>query len=55
MKRIGQCIQTVRVTGTVRQPAQQQTEYAQLFVKRRVRSSEARTGSQVPESSSSTR
>ena len=36
MKRIGQCIQTVRVTGTVRQPAQQQTEYAQLFVKRRV-------------------
>ena len=36
VKRIGQRIQTVRVTGTVRQPAQQQTEYAQLFVKRRV-------------------
>ena len=30
VKRIGQRIQTVRVTGTVRQPAQQQTEYAQL-------------------------
>lgn len=36
MKRIGQRIQTVRVTGIVCQPAQQQTEHAQFFVKRRV-------------------
>ena len=45
MKRIGQRIQTVRVTGTVRQPAQQQTEYAQLSSNGASRSSEARTGS----------